>query len=153
MAQLKGKYAGESRALAQKEEELVALRAQLSDAQVELGASRAYAEKIAQDKMSILADLKYARAKLEQITAKTTWSVSYLEEKRAEHYASLQEFKERIEKAVAMQGEKLRALSIEYDEELYPHLVSTIAEHKYSYFFVFKITSSPCCLTYTIFSL
>jgi hypothetical protein len=135
VTQLKGKYAGESHALAQKEEELGTLRAQLADAQAELGASRAYAEKIAQDKMSILADLKYARAKLEQIKAKTTWSVSYLEEKRAEHLASLQEFKEGIEKAVAVHEEKLRALSIEFDEELYPHLMSVIAERRYSHAF------------------
>ena len=100
VAQLKGKCAGESRALAQKEEELGKLRAQLADAQVELGESRAYAEKIAQDKMSILADLLYVRAKFEQIKAKTSWSVSFLEEKRSEHYARLQEFKERMEKTL-----------------------------------------------------
>lgn len=133
VARLKGKYAGKSRALTQKEEELVALRAQLADTQVELGESRAYAEKIAHDKMSILADLLYARSKLEQMKAKTSWSVSHLEEKRAEHYASLQEFKERMEKTLVMYEEKLRALSIEYDEELYPHLMSVIAERRYSY--------------------
>lgn len=123
------------------------LRAQLTNAQVELEASRAYAEKIAGDKVSMLADLKYARAKLEQMKAKTSWSVSYLEEKRAEHQASVREFQGRIEKAIALQEEKLRALSIEYDEELYPHLMSTIAERRYSYFYlVFIITLSPCFL-------
>ena len=94
----------------------------------------------------MLADPSYARAKLEQIKAKTSWSVSYLEEKRAEHHASVQEFQGRIEKAIAMQEEKLRALSIEYDEELYPHLMSTIAERRYFHLLVFIITLSPCCL-------
>ena len=131
VAQLKEKYVGESSALAQKDEELARLRAQLANAQAELEASRAYAEKIAGDKVSMLADLRYARAKLNQIKAKATWSVAYLDGKRAEHHASVQEFQERMEKMIALQEEKLRALSIEYDEELYPHLMSTIAERRY----------------------
>ena len=137
VAQLKGKRVGESRALAQKEEELEKLRAQLAGVQAELGESRAYGEKMAQDKMSILADLLHARACLEQMKAKASWSVSFLEEKRSEHYARLQEFKERMEKTLVMYEEKLRALSIEYDEELYPHLMSVIAERRYSYALVF----------------
>ena len=36
-----------------------------------------------------------------------------------------------MEKAIQVQEEKLRALSIEYDDELYPHLMSTIAERRY----------------------
>ena len=36
-----------------------------------------------------------------------------------------------MEKMIALQEEKLRALSIEYDEELYPHLMSTIEERRY----------------------
>lgn len=36
-----------------------------------------------------------------------------------------------MEKILKEQEEKLRGLSIEYDEELYPHLISTIAERRY----------------------
>ena len=79
----------------------------------------------------MLADLRYAKAKLHQIKAKATWSVAYLDEKRAEHLASIQDLKERMEKIIEVQEEKLRHLSIEYDEELYPHLMSTIAERRY----------------------
>ena len=36
-----------------------------------------------------------------------------------------------MENALKVQEGKLRKLSIEYDEELYPHLMSTIAERRY----------------------
>ena len=55
--------------------------------------------------------------------ADASWSVAYLNERRAEHFANIQEFKERMDKIVQFQEEKLRRLSIEYDEELYPHLI------------------------------
>ena len=81
-----------------------------------------------------------------------TWSVRYLDEKIVEHFANIDEFKVRMEKIIQVQEEKLRALSIEYDEELYPHLMSTIAERRYgctfyssslflSYLLIF---SDPC---------
>ena len=60
-----------------------------------------------------------------------TWSVRYLDEKKVEHVAHIEEFRGRMEKTIQMQEEKLRALSIEYDEELYPHLMSTIAERRF----------------------
>ena len=60
-----------------------------------------------------------------------TWSVRFLEEKKVEHVAHVDKFRERMEKAFQVLEEKLRALSIEYDEELYPHLMSTIAERRY----------------------
>lgn len=133
VAQLKGKRVGESRALARKEEELEKLRAQLAGVQAELVESRAYGEKMARDKMNILADMLHAKACNEQIMARASWSVSFLEGQKSEHYARLQEFKERMEKALVAYEERLRALSIEYDEELYPHLMSVIAERRYSH--------------------
>lgn len=57
--------------------------------------------------------------------------VRYLEEKKAEHFGHIDEFRLRMEKILKEQEEKLRGLSIEYDEELYPHLMSTIAERRY----------------------
>ena len=51
--------------------------------------------------------------------------------KRGEHFASLDEFCEKVRDKLAVQEEKLCGLSIEYDEELYPHLMSMIAECRY----------------------
>ncbi|GJT49902.1 hypothetical protein Tco_0976059 [Tanacetum coccineum] len=44
------------------------------------------------------------------------------------HFAGLDEFRQRVEELLEKQEEKLRKLSIEYDEELYPHMLSAIAE-------------------------
>ncbi|GJX07103.1 hypothetical protein Tco_0195035 [Tanacetum coccineum] len=44
------------------------------------------------------------------------------------HFAGLEEFRQRVEELLEKQEEKLRKLSIEYDEELYPHMLSAIAE-------------------------
>ncbi|GJS52627.1 ribonuclease H-like domain-containing protein [Tanacetum coccineum] len=44
------------------------------------------------------------------------------------HFAGLDEFRQRVEGLLEKQEEKLRKLSIEYDEELCPHMLSAIAE-------------------------
>lgn len=40
-----------------------------------------------------------------------------------------------MKKTIEEQEEKLRGLSIDYDEELYPHLMSTIAECRYVFIY------------------
>ncbi|GJV70577.1 zinc finger, CCHC-type containing protein [Tanacetum coccineum] len=45
--------------------------------------------------------------------------------------AGLDEFRQRVEGLLEKQEEKLRKLSIEYDEELYPHMLSAIAERRW----------------------
>ena len=132
VAQLREKYAGESSTLAQKDEELARLRAQLADAQVELEASRVYAEKITHEKLSAMAEVEKARGELHHYKSDLTWVVRFLEEKKVEHFASIAKFREDMLKIIQTQEDKLRGLSIEYDEELYPHLMSTIAERRYS---------------------
>ena len=49
--------------------------------------------------------------------------VKYLEQHRSKHFSQLDEFRKAVEVALEKQEGKLRKLSIEYDEELYPHLV------------------------------
>ena len=146
VAQLRAQYVGESSAVAEKDEEIARLRAQLAEAQAEAESAKAHADKIAQDKVSMLADLKHAKAKLHQIQADMTWSVKYLDERRVEHFANIDEFKARMEKIIQVQEEKLRGLSIEYDEELYPHLMSTIAERRYVCIFLPVILLYYICL-------
>ena len=143
VAQLMGKYAGGSSALAQKDEELARLRAQLADAQVELESSRLHAEKVSQEKLSAIAEVVKVRGELEHYKSDLTFAVRFLEEKQAEHHASITKFKEDMLKIIQAQEDKLRGLSIEFDEELYPHLMSAIAERRYSFvLFLFKITVS-----------
>ncbi|GJS81461.1 hypothetical protein Tco_0748002 [Tanacetum coccineum] len=47
------------------------------------------------------------------------------------HFAGLDEFRQRVEGLLEKQEEKLRKLSIEYDEELYPHMLSAIADARW----------------------
>ena len=79
--------------------------------------------------------------------ADATWSVKFLDERRVEHFANIQKFKERMDKIIQVQEEKLRRLSIEYDEELYPHLMSTIAERRYC-LVILRLHNIFCCYAF-----
>lgn len=59
----------------------------------------------------------------------------YLEQNKGKHFSQLDAFRKDIEGKLARQEEKLRKLSIEYDKELYPHLVSAVAERRYPLIF------------------
>nr|GEW53098.1 hypothetical protein [Tanacetum cinerariifolium] len=59
----------------------------------------------------------------EEIAASCHWVVKYLEGAKNNHFAGLEEFRQGVEERLEKQEGKLRKLSIEYDEELYPHLV------------------------------
>jgi hypothetical protein len=54
-----------------------------------------------------------------------------MQENKSKHFAQLDDFRKAVEGALEKQEGKLCKLSIEYDEELYPHLVSAIAERRY----------------------
>ena len=54
-----------------------------------------------------------------------------------------------MDKIVQVQEEKLRRLSIEYDEELYPHLMSTIAERRYV-FVILRLHNISCRLCFLL---
>ena len=154
VAQLRTRYVGESSTIAQKDEEIARLRAQLAEAQAEVESVKAHADKVTDEKVNMLTELQHARGELHQFRANMTWSVRYLEERRVEHFANIEEFKVRMEKIIQVQEEKLRGLSIDYDEELYPHLMSTIAERRYvfiyfpamlPYYICWFVSSNPSC--------
>lgn len=131
VTQLKARYVGEGSSLAQKDEEIAMLRAQLADARADVESTSAYARRLADEKLSLMAELKRERGETHQYRANFSWGLKYLQEKKTEHFAHLDELRERVEGALKVQESKLRKLSIEYDEELYPHLMSTIAERRY----------------------
>ncbi|GJU07024.1 hypothetical protein Tco_1123454 [Tanacetum coccineum] len=56
---------------------------------------------------------------------------SIMEGGKNNHFAGLDEFHQRVEELLEKQEEKLRKLSIEYNEELYPHMLSAIAERRW----------------------
>jgi predicted nucleic acid-binding Zn-ribbon protein len=131
VTQLKARAVVEEGTLAQKDEEIALLKAQLADARKEVESTSAYAGKLADKRLSLLVDLNQERNEMREYRSNFSWGLKYLQLKRGEHFANLDEFCKKVEGKVAAQEEKLRRLSIEYDEELYPHLMSMIAERRY----------------------
>ena len=113
----------------QKDEEIALLKMQLASAQASLESTTAHSKR--------LADLSHGRAAFEQYKATYLWGLKYLQENKSKHFAQLDDFRKAVEAALETHEGKLRKLSIEYDEELYPHLVSAIAERRYLIVFYF----------------
>ena len=137
VTQLKARYIGEGSNLAQKDEEIALLRAQLAGARADAESTSVYARRLADEKLSLMAELKHERGEMHQFRSNFSWGLKYLQEKKTEHFGHLNELRERVEGALKVQENKLRKLSIEYDEELYPHLMSTISERRYVSFNTF----------------
>ena len=131
VARLKAQAVVEGYGLRQKDEQIALLKAQLAGAQAEVLASAEYARKVTDEKLTALAELQRERGEAQHYKSNLTWGLRYLEEKKTELCDQLTEFGEKVESVVRVQEEKLRGLSIEYDEELYPHLMSMIAERRY----------------------
>lgn len=131
VTQLKTRYAAEGSNHAQKDEEIALLRAQLADARADVESTTAHARRLADEKLALMVEVKCERAAAEQYRSNCAWGLKYLQENRGKHFAQLDEFRKSVETALEAQESKLRKLSIEYDEELYPHLVSAVAERRY----------------------
>ena len=128
-----------------KSEEVSRLQAQLASVQAELASSKAEqlsskakleraeasARKMGEEKLLVMAELERERADANRQKRNSLWALKYLEQNRSKHFANIEEFRSRVELALKVQEEKLRKLSIEYDEELYPHLVQSVAERRY----------------------
>ncbi|GJT62183.1 hypothetical protein Tco_1005716 [Tanacetum coccineum] len=93
--------------------------------------SRSYAQNLAKEKMALLVKVEQEHADAANYKASCHWAVKYLEGGKNNHFTGLDEFRQRVEGLLEKQEEKLRKLSIEYDEELYPHMLSAIAERRW----------------------
>ncbi|GJV33810.1 hypothetical protein Tco_1394210 [Tanacetum coccineum] len=131
VAQLRARFANERSRIMQKDEEILLLRTQLADAQAEAESARSYAQNLAEEKMALLVKVEQERADAAEYKASCHWAVKYLEGGKNNHFAGLDDFRQKVEGLLEKQEEKLRKLSIEYDEELYPHMLSTIAERRW----------------------
>ena len=49
---------------------------------------------------------------------------------KVEHVAQVEALSQRFMSAHQLQEEKLRKMNIEFDEDIYPHLVSSVAERR-----------------------
>ncbi|GJX84717.1 hypothetical protein Tco_0335491 [Tanacetum coccineum] len=131
VAQLRARFSSKRSQSVQKDEEILLLKTQLVDAQAEAESSRSYAQKLSEEKMALLVKVEQERANSAHYKASCHWAVKYLEGGKNNHFAGLDEFRQRVEELLEKQEEKLLKLSIEYDEELYPHMLSAIAERRW----------------------
>ncbi|GKB67603.1 hypothetical protein Tco_0929015 [Tanacetum coccineum] len=131
VAQLRARFSNERSQIIRKDEEILLLKTQMADAQAEAESSRSYAQNLAEEKMALLVKVEQERADAAEYKASCHWAVKYLEGGKNNHFAGLDDFRQKVEGLLEKQEEKLRKLSIEYDEELYPHMLSTIAERRW----------------------
>jgi hypothetical protein len=104
---------------------------QLVDARAKVESTNAYAKRLAEEKISLLAQVSQERAALKDYQSTCLWVLKYMEQNKSEHFSRLDEFRKVVEDALEKQEVKLCKLSIEYNEELYPHLMSSIAERRW----------------------
>ena len=143
VAQARANYSVES-ICSQYEERISSLTAQLEAVKSDLASSKAEqlssqaklerAEQSAQilgdQKIAVMMQLEQERAGHERYLRDSKWVLKHFEQHLGDHYANLEEFRSRIQLMLNKQEERLQRLSIEYDEELYPHLMQSIAERR-----------------------
>ena len=119
------------------EEKVTSLQAQLSVAQAELASSKAeqkcaeeLAQRLAKEKLDLMTELDRTRADDERRDAEGKWAMKFLERNKEQHLANLTEFCNKVTFEVNSLEEHLRKMTIEFDEELYPHLAQSVAERR-----------------------
>jgi hypothetical protein len=129
-ARVRASYSGESSRAIQKDEEIVCLRAKLASARADLEASEVSNQRVRDEKLSLWADLQTERAAHKERKVACEWAVGLMNQYKTEHRAQIEALRQRFMTAHQQQEEKLRRMNIEFDEELYPHLVSSVAERR-----------------------
>ena len=119
------------------EEKVNGLQAQLAVALTDLASSKAeqksaeeLAQKLAKEKLALVAELAQVRADEERRAAEGTWAMRFLEQNKEQHLANLTEFCGKVSFELTSLEERLRKMTIEFDEELYPHLAQSVAERR-----------------------
>ena len=102
----------------------------MKNARAEAASANKSARKLAEEKISLLARISQERAELSSHRVNCVWALKYLQLGRERFFANLEDFRKAILTLYEVKERKLRKLSLEYDEELYPHLVSTVAERR-----------------------
>ncbi|GJX74883.1 hypothetical protein Tco_0313478 [Tanacetum coccineum] len=97
VAQLRARFSNERSQIMQKDEEILLLRTQLADAQAEAESARSYAQNLAEEKMALLVKVEQERADAAEYKASCHWAVKYLEGGKNNHFAGLDDFRQKVE--------------------------------------------------------
>ena len=85
---------------------------------------------MAKDKLDLMAELDRKRAADERRDAEGKWAMRFLEQNKEQHLANLTQFCNKVSFEVESLEARLRKMTIEFDEELYPHLAQSVAERR-----------------------
>ena len=116
--------------LAAAQSELASSNAEQLSSKAKLERAEQSAHILADQKMAVLLQLEQERADRQLHQRDSKWVLEHFEQHFGDHFANMETFRSRIQTVLNMQEEKLRKLSIEYDEELYPHLCQSIVERR-----------------------
>ena len=128
--QLQSQCDGNDIRLLNKDDEISLLKAQLEAARAEVVSANNSRRKLAEENISLLAQVSRERGELSSHRKHCDWAIRYLQLGHKRFYANLEVFRQSILTMYEDKERRLRKLSLEYDEELYPQLVSTIAERR-----------------------
>ena len=129
-ARVRSSHSGESSRALQKDEEIASLKARLARTQADLEVALDNGQRLRDEKLSLWADLQVERAAHNDRKAACEWAVGLMDRYKAEHHAQVEALRQRFMTAHKQQEEKLRRMNIEFDEEIYPPLVSSVAERR-----------------------
>ena len=109
------------------EAELASSKAEQLVSKAELERMKAELEKVAAEKTAATLELEKERAAAKEREAATKEALELFKD---QHLANVEALGRRFEDAISSAEERLRKISIDYDEELYPHLVQSVAERR-----------------------
>lgn len=116
--------------LASLQAELASSKAEQLSSQAKLERAESSAQRAADEKLSLMAELREERALADKQRANSLWALKYLQQNRTKHFESLDTFRDKVQVSMQKLEEKIAKVSLEFDEELYPHLLQSVAEHR-----------------------
>ena len=117
--------------LASVKEALASSEAEQLSSKAKLEQMEALMEKMAAEKAAAVLELEKERSAIREKEALARSAMEVLEQDKEHLFANIDEIGRCCQDKLNAAEEKLRKLSIEYDEELYPHLVQSVAERRY----------------------
>ena len=119
------------------QERVSSLEVQLATAQAELASSKAeqeraeaYARRVAEETLALGAELTQECTAVGRQQLDAEWALRFLQQNKDQHIANLEAFCSKVSDALETQEGNLCKLSIEFDEELYSHLVQSVVERR-----------------------
>ena len=129
-AQYEGQIASLTAQLASLQADLASSKAEQLSSQAKLERAEASARLMADQKMMVMAELERERSNAERTRTASLWGFQHLQQAKNKLFADVEEFRSVVQLRMKDHEERFRKLSIEFDEELYPHLMQSLAERR-----------------------